>query len=185
MNKNLVLTLVSAVVISVNLNAQKFLTKNGHINFYSHTAMEDIKADNNQVASILDIATGEMVFNVLMKSFRFDRALMEEHFNENYVESDKFPQAKFKGKITNLSAVDFKKAGVYNVDIEGDMTIHGTTKPIKANGTLEVKDDHILGKSKFQIKAPDYNIAIPSVVKEKFAESLDVTVDMDYAPMKK
>ncbi|MBA4322227.1 MAG: YceI family protein, partial [Odoribacter sp.] len=84
-------------------NAQKYMTKNGFIGFFGHTPMEDIKADNNQVSSILDISTGELVFQALIKSFHFERALMEEHFNENYLESDKFPKSGFKGKITNLS----------------------------------------------------------------------------------
>src|SRR4030042_6695880 len=90
-------------------NAQKYMTKNGYIGFFSHTPLEDIKADNNQVASVLDISTGEIVFQVLIKSFHFEKTLMEEHFNENYMESDKFPKSTFTGKIINLSSVDFSK----------------------------------------------------------------------------
>jgi hypothetical protein len=112
------------------LNAQKFMTKNGFIGFYSHTPMEDIKAENNQVVGALDITTGEMVFQALIKSFHFDRALMEEHFNENYMESDKIPKSMFKGKITNLSSVDFTKNGTYEVTVEGDLTIHDVTNKI-------------------------------------------------------
>jgi hypothetical protein len=108
-------------------NAQKYITKNGYIGFYSHTAMEDIKGDNNQVASVLDISNGDMVFQVLIKSFHFDRALMEEHFNENYMESDKFPKSSFKGKITNLSSVDFSKPGKYDVTVEGELNMHDVT----------------------------------------------------------
>jgi len=163
----------------------KYLTKSGFISFYSHTPFEDIKADNNQVESIMDIGTGEVIFQVLMKSFKFDRALMEEHFNENYVESDKYPKAKFKGKITNLSSIDFKKDGTYNADIEGDMTIHNVTKPFKASGTFEIKDGKIVGSSKFQLDPKEYNIEIPSVVKTKFADKFDVTVNMEYSPLKK
>src|ERR1035437_9699574 len=105
--------LVFFLNIVIALNAQKYMTKNGFIGFYSHTPMEDIKADNNQVVGALDISTGEMVFQALIKSFHFDRALMEEQFNENYMESDKFPKSVFKGKITNLSSVDFSKNGNY------------------------------------------------------------------------
>ena len=108
----------SVIILSLvtSVNAQKFMTKNGFISFYGHTPMEDIKADNNQVASVLDISTGDLVFQVLIKSFHFDRALMEEHFNENYMESDKFPKASFKGKITNLQSVNFSKNGTYDVN---------------------------------------------------------------------
>jgi polyisoprenoid-binding protein YceI len=163
----------------------KFICKNGYIGFYSHTPMEDIKADNNQVASILNTENGEVIINVLMKSFKFDRALMEEHFNENYVESDKFPKSSFKGKITNLASVDFKKDGTYNVNIEGDMLIHGVTKPVKAQGTFEIKEGKITAKSKFQLDPKEYNIDIPSVVKEKFADKMDITVNIVYAPFVK
>jgi len=171
---------------SIILSAQtKFITKNGNIEFYSHTSMEDIKATNNQVASILDIGSGEIIFVVLMKSFKFDRSLMEEHFNENYVESDKFPKANFKGKITNLEDVNFKKDGIYNVTIEGDMTIHGVTNPMKETGTLEIKGENIIGKSKFLLDPQEYNIVIPGVVKEKFANKMEITVEMNYSVLKK
>jgi len=91
------------------VNGQKYMTKNGFIGFYSHTPMEDIKADNNQVVGVLDISTGEMVFQALIKSFHFDRALMEEHFNENYMESEKFPKSLFKGKIQILHLSIFQR----------------------------------------------------------------------------
>ncbi len=163
----------------------KYFTKSGSVSFYSHTPFEDIKAENNQVASIMDIGTGEMIFEILMRSFKFDQALMEEHFNENYLESDKFPKAKFKGKITNISSIDFSKDGTYNVEVEGDMTIHNTTKPVKISGTFEVKGTKLSGNSKFQLDPKDYNIEIPSVVKTKFADKFDITVNMVYLPYKK
>lgn len=181
-----VVFIIISIAFGISVSAQsKFITKSGFISFYSHTSMEDIKADNNQVASILDTESGEILFTILMKSFRFDRALMEEHFNENYVESDKFPKASFKGKITNLSSVDFKKSGTYNAELEGDMTIHGITKHITEKGTLEVKENLITAKSKFQLNVGDYNIVIPSVVKDKFADTFEITVNMDYLPLKK
>jgi polyisoprenoid-binding protein YceI len=179
---------ISLIILMVGLTCSsqtKLICKNGYIGFFSHTPMEDIKADNNQVASILNSESGEVIFNVLMKSFKFDRALMEEHFNENYVESDKFPKSTFKGKITNLSSIDFKKDGTYNVDFEGDMLIHGATKPVKAQGTFEIKEGKITAKSKFQLDPKEFNIDIPSVVKEKFADKMDISVNMVYAPFEK
>lgn len=165
------------------LNAQKYMTKNGFIGFYSHTPMEDIKAENNQVVGALDITTGEMVFQALIKSFHFDRALMEEHFNENYMESDKIPKSMFKGKITNLSSVDFTKSGTYEVTVEGDLTIHDVTNKITTKGTIEVVTGGINANSKFNIVPEDYKITIPGVVREKINKNLEVTVSMKYTPM--
>jgi hypothetical protein len=164
-------------------NAQKYMTKNGFIGFYSITPMEEIKADNNQVAGVLDTGTGEMVFQVLIKSFRFERALMEEHFNENYLESEKFPKSILKGKISNLSAVDFSKNGTYDVIVEGDLTIHNVTNKVSIKGTIEVKTGGINANSKFNIVPEDYNISIPGVVREKINKNLEVTVSMNYTPV--
>lgn len=164
-------------------NAQKFMTKNGYIGFYSHTSMEEIKADNNQVVGALDTSTGEMVFQALIKSFHFDRALMEVHFNENYMESDKIPKSVFKGKITNLASVDFSKPGTYDVTVEGDLTIHGVTNKISTKGTIEVVSGGINANSKFSVVPEDYKITIPGVVRNKIDKSMEVTVAMKYTPI--
>jgi hypothetical protein len=171
------------LLLMVSANAQKFMTRNGFLSFYGHTPMEDIKADNNQVASVLDISNGELVFQVLIKSFHFERALMEEHFNENYMESDKIPKAEFKGKITNLSQVDFKKNGTYDVTVEGDLKIHDVTNKVSVKGSIEVTSSGINAKSKFNVVPEDYKINIPGVVREKIAKSLEVTTDMKYTPL--
>jgi hypothetical protein len=159
------------------------MTKNGYIGFFSHTPMEDIKGDNNQVAGVLDISTGEMVFQALIKSFHFERALMEEHFNENYMESEKFPKSSFKGKITNLSSVNFSKNGTYDVTVEGELTIRDATNKISTKGTIEVVTGGINANSKFNIVPEDYKINIPGVVREKIAKNLEVTVAMKYASL--
>jgi hypothetical protein len=171
------------VSLVLTVNAQKYMTKNGYIGFFSHTPMEDIKGDNNQVAGVLDISTGEIVFQALIKSFHFDRALMEEHFNENYMESDKFPKSSFKGKITNLSSVNFSKNGIYDVTVDGDLTIHDATNKISTKGTIEVVTGGINANSKFNIVPEDYKINIPGVVREKINKNLEVTVSMKYAPL--
>ena len=171
------------ILSAFTINAQKFMTKNGYIGLFSHTPMEDIKGDNNQVASILDASTGEIVFQALMKSFKFEKALMEEHFNENYVESEKFPKSTFKGKITNLSDVDFTKTGVYKVTVEGELLIHGVTQNISTPGEIEITGDGVKARSKFFIKPEDYKIEIPSVVRENIAKEITVTVDVNMPPM--
>ena len=145
--------------------------------------MEDIKGDNNQVAGVIDISTGEMVFQALIKSFHFDRALMEEHFNENYMESEKFPKSSFKGKITNLSSVNFSTNGKYDVTVEGDLTIHDVTNKISTKGTIEVVTGGINASAKFNIIPEDYKITIPGVVREKINKNLEVTVIMKYTPL--
>lgn len=178
-----VLLLIFFLNIVLALNAQKYMTKNGYIGFFSHTSMEDIKGDNNQVVGAIDISTGEMVFQAVIKSFHFDRALMEEHFNENYMESDKIPKSSFKGKITNLSSVDFSKNGTYDITVEGDLTIHDVTNKISTTGTIEVVSGGINANAKFNIVPEDYKISIPGVVRDKINKNLEVTVAMKYAPL--
>ena len=179
--KSLVLIL-SLVVLSVVVNAQKYITRNGFIGIYSETPVETIKADNNQVSSVIDTSTGEIVFDVLMRSFHFDRALMEKDFNSNYVESDKFPDSEFKGKIANFSSVDFTKDGSYSVTVEGDLTIHGVTRKISEPGTIQMVKGGLSADSKFHLIPEDYGIKIPGIVRNKIDKSMLVTVSMKYSP---
>jgi polyisoprenoid-binding protein YceI len=174
--------LLALLVLFQVTEAQKLITKTGHIWFYSKTPLEEIEAHNRQAVSTLDPSTGEMVFMLLVKSFEFKRALMQEHFNENYLESDKYPKASFKGKITNLDKVNFKKDGVYNTEVSGDMTIHNVTKPLSAKGTLEVKGGTVIVASKFLTVPHDWDIDIPSVVEDKIAKQIEVTVEATYTP---
>jgi polyisoprenoid-binding protein YceI len=160
------------------LHAQKYITKNGHIKFFSSAPLEDIEANNHQVNSALDIKTGDFVFKVLMKAFEFEKALMQEHFNENYVESHKFPNASFVGKVINLNDIDFTKDGTHKAIVEGDLTIHGITKQVKEEGIFTVKDEQISGKAIFKVKVADYEIKIPKNLAKNIAEVVEVTVDV-------
>lgn len=162
--------------------SQKYITRDGYIGFYSSTPLEDIKADNNQVASVIDISTGDIVFQVLIKSFRFEKALMQEHFNENYMESDKFPRSTFSGKITNMSSIDLTKNGTYTVSVEGNLTMRDITKKVTSQGSIEVASGSINAESKFIISPEDYGIKIPSVVRNNIAKDIEVTVKMTYTP---
>jgi hypothetical protein len=175
--------IITLSLLVFTTNAQKFMTRNGFIGFFSHTSMEDIKGDNNQVVGIIDITTGEMVFQALIKSFHFDRALMEEHFNENYMESEKYPKAVFKGKIINFQAVTFSKNGTYDITVEGDLTIHNVTNKVSTKGTLEIITGGINANAKFKIVPEDYKIEIPGVVRDKINKDLEVTVAMKYTPL--
>lgn len=162
--------------------SQKFVTKSGHIWFFSSAPLENIEAHNKTVASALDLATGDFIFKVLIKSFSFEKALMQQHFNENYLESETYPEATFKGKIIDIKNVNLKKDGVYNVTAEGDLTIHGVTKHVKVPGTLEVKQGKIKASAKFNILLADYNVKIPKAVTDNIAKNIDIHVDCMLEP---
>ncbi len=161
--------------------AQKHIAKTGHVWFYSYTPMEVIEAHNRQVVSILDVSNGDIQVILLNKSFEFKVTLMQEHFNENYMETTKFPKSSFKGKITNLDKIDFKKDGVYTAEVTGDLTIHGVTKNVSNTGTIEVMSGVITAKAKFKVIPKDFGIQIPQLVETKIAKEMEITADITYA----
>lgn len=173
-----VVPILAALFIFISADAQRYMTRTGYIGFYSHAPVEDIRADNNQVASILDTGTGEIVFQVLIRSFKFEKALMEEHFNENYLESDKFPRSHFTGKFKD--PVDMSKPGKYEVTVEGELTLHNVKKQISVPGIIEVENGAVKASSKFNIAPEDYNITIPAIVRDNIAKIIEVTVKMNY-----
>ena len=173
------------VLVTTFADAQTFLTRNGRVTFFSKAPIENIEANNNEVTGFLDTKKGEFVFVALIKSFKFQKALMEEHFNENYMESNTFPKANFKGTITDLKKINFSKDGIYPVIVKGDLTIHGVTKSVEAPATVNILKGSISANSKFSIKVKDYNIKIPAAVVNKIAETIDITVDCKYDPFKK
>lgn len=183
--KKTFLFLFALTLFSTQFYGQRFITKTAHVFFYSEAPLETIEAHNKQVNAALDIKTGDMVFKILMKSFIFEKALMQEHFNENYVESDKFPNATFKGKVTNLDEIDFSKAGNYPAEVKGTLTIHGESQTIQAFGEFEIGEGTINCTSKFTIKIADYNISIPGAVAGKIAEEIEITVDASMKEYKK
>jgi polyisoprenoid-binding protein YceI len=158
-------------------DAQLYFTKSGKIHFYSKTAVEAIEASNNTVNIALDAATGKVEFGVTIKGFKFEKALMEQHFNENYLESSKFPKATFKGQFDNFSSVDFAKDGTYDVTATGKMTIHGVTKDVSVPGKIIIKGGNPTLQAKFNVVFTDYNIVIPAVVKESFEKHMPVDVN--------
>ncbi|WP_242929112.1 YceI family protein [Pontibacter vulgaris] len=178
-----ILLLISLLCLAEAMQAQdRYFTKTGHIGFFSEAPLENIEAHNQQVVSILDLKTGELVFSVPMKQFQFRKSLMQTHFNENYVESDKYPKASFKGKVTNIQDVDLKREAVYKVNVKGVLTIHGQHKAIDTVGTLEVKGLQLLGKSKFSVTPQEFGITIPRLVRNNIAKTIAITVDMIYVP---
>ena len=181
--KKLLLTIAILALLYQTSNAQRYLTKNGHIFFHSEAPLETIEAHNKQVNAAIDASTGDFVFKVLMNAFVFEKALMQEHFNENYVESEKYPNSTFKGKIVNLKEIDFSKPGKYPATVAGEMTIHGITKPVEEKGILEISNESVHATSKFTIKIADYNISIPEVVAGKIAEEVEINVDLNLNPL--
>ena len=180
MQSKVIFILIVFITTTLSLTAQKVYTKNGAISFFSKASVENISAENNQVMSVLTLPAGELQFSVLIKSFHFKKSLMEEHFNENYMESSKYPKATFKGKINDLSKVNFTTDGNYTVEVTVDLTIHGITNKTTASGTITVKSGIITATSKFKIKLADHKISIPKIVKDNIAETVDVTVSCVY-----
>lgn len=176
--KKLTIILAAILLTTTMANAQKYMTKAGMIKFFSDTPMEKIEGINHQVNSALDFATGNFVFKVLIQGFEFEKALMQEHFNENYMESDKFQNSTFSGKITNIKDVNLAKDGIYKVVAEGDLSMHGVTNKVKVDGTLEVKGGKVLGKATFNIAPKDYNIKIPQAVIKNISEAIQVDVNI-------
>lgn len=163
--------------ISFSCFAQKYLTKTAKIVFSSKTPLETIVGTNKLVATLIDAQTGNVDFIVNIKSFVFDKQLMQEHFNENYLESDKLPKATFKGVITNLAAISFNKNGEYKVEVSGKMTIHGVTKDVKTIGKITIDGNALTINADFKIPIEAYNIKIPGAVKDKISKDVTVIVD--------
>jgi hypothetical protein len=181
-----ILSICLAILFTSLLSAQgKYFTRDGHIDFFSSTSVEDIIANNNKITCVLDSESGELEFAVLMKAFEFKKALMEEHFNENYVESEKFPKSNFTGKILNIEEVDFTTDGLFEVRVKGDLTIHGETNEVETEGVIEVKGEDLKAFAEFHVSPEDYNIEIPGVVRDKIAKELLITVDVLLKPFKR
>lgn len=171
--------LCTLLFIGYNLQAQKYMTQNGTIQFFSETPVENIEAINKQVSSVIDMETGNLAFSLLMKAFTFEKALMQEHFNEKYVESEKFPKSTFKGSIKDFDQSKFKE-GKQQVTVVGKLTIHGVSQEIEAPGTIEVKGDQLIVNANFSVEVADYEIKVPSTVRENIAKTIDIKVNAAY-----
>jgi len=161
-----------------SVSAQYLMTRAGQVKFNSETPLESIEAVNNSVAARIFIADGKGQFIIPIKSFRFKNALMQEHFNENYMESDKYTRATYDFTIDNWSAVNLSMPGQYKVNTSGKLKIKNTTKSVEIPGTITVKDAKTcLVEAHFTIAPADYGIEIPSLVADKIAKSVTVVVD--------
>lgn len=180
-------TIVSIFLVLLTMTAfkpiaDKLVSKDAHISFYSHTTVEDITANNYKVVSTLDTATGEVVFSVPMQGFEFEKTLMQKHYNsKNFLDTKKFPKAKFTGKIKDLSSVEFATNGRYEVAIAGQMEIKGETKPMDEKATLTVQEGQVTLDAKMDMVLGDFGITFsggkPST---NIAKSVEVTVKAIY-----
>lgn len=179
--KRIFLLLIVFVASFSAFSQGKFIAKNAFTSFYSSTPMEDILGESNEVLTILDSSNGEIVFQALMTTFHFKRALMEEHFNENYMESTKFPKAKFKGTIEGFKK-EMLTAPVANIKITGVLNVHGVDKTITVPGTIGTDGGKLVATSKFKVTPEDYGIVIPSLVRDKVGKEMEITVKATYVP---
>lgn len=170
------LLIIAILMASVTANAQKFIDKKGEINFEaSEESFEPVKAANASVTAILNAETSEIAALALMKSFRFKNSLMEEHFNENYIESETYPKAKFRGKLLDF---DYSNLGENNTNVivEGKIELRGKEKPIRTALTVKKTDDAIIMHGSFKVTPADFDIEIPGIVREKIAKEIIVSL---------
>jgi len=160
--------------------AQKFTAERSELSFFSDGIVEDIDAKNNQVGSLFDAGNGDVVFIAKIRDFVFPKSLMREHFNEKYMETEKFPKATFQGKLVGVKA---GSPGEQKIRAVGKLNMHGVTRDIDVPGTVEFNGGKVLTKSKFKVRLEDYNIKIPTLVWQNIAEEVEVRVDFTYKPI--
>ncbi|MES2826645.1 MAG: YceI family protein [Bacteroidota bacterium] len=177
--KNLLILFV-LLTAKLPVQAQLLISKNALVSFYSSTVLEDIEAKSNTASSALNPKSGEILFKVSNTSFKFQKKLMQEHFNENYMESEKYPYTEFSGKITGT--FDPSKDGTYPVSVTGSLKVHGVAKTYTAPAELVVTNGNITGKASFKVRIADHGIKIPSLVFKNIAEFVEVKVQAVYSP---
>lgn len=183
--KKLQLLLFIIPLLSLKVNSQNiYKSTDGTVSFFSETPVENIDAENKTLTSLLNVKTGEIAFLVTNNGFKFDKPLMEEHFNENYIESDKYKVSSFKGKITG-ELLDYAKDGTYKVKAKGTLDMHGVEKEREIEGTITVKEGKVSISCEFDILLKDHKIKIPKIVTEKIAENVLVKVNINLAPKTK
>ncbi|OIR06918.1 YceI-like domain protein [mine drainage metagenome] len=180
--KKILLATLSLVLMSSLINAQTYKTRDGYIYFNPNKdqSHKDYESASKEATAILKVETGDVALLVPMKTFHFNNALLEEHFNENYLHTNKFPNASYKGKLIGFNKNLLAKDGVYNLTSEGQVTLHGVTKNFKSPVKLEVKGKTATYYCVFKIKAEDYNIDIPGLVKPKLSEETPLTATINF-----
>ncbi len=163
---------------SVCLAQQKYRTTEGQVNINASTPLEDIDAWNREVNGIIDTETGNFAVVMLIKDFEFERKLMQEHFNENYMESDKYPKAYFSGTIQNFNMDELSSKGL-NLEVKGKLTIHGVSRNVSKHILIKRNGKSIAIASNFIIKSEDYQIEVPKILFQKIAREVQVNINLD------
>jgi hypothetical protein len=176
---------IAGKLLGQNDYTWKFYTREVNITFLSKSPLEKIEANTNSGNSVVDMISGRVEVAVLIKSFNFEKALMQEHFNENYMESDKFPKAIFKGTILNYKDIHLHTEGNYTAKLKGDLTIHGVTKPMEIQAEFRVRDGKVFADSEFDLTVADYDISIPSLVRDNIAKIVKVKLKAEFQEFKK
>lgn len=179
MSKKFLLLVLSVTMVVYSSVAQKYITEKTYVSFFSDAAIEDIKAGNTKAIGAFNAASGEIAFSVPIKDYDFEKSLMKEHFNEKYMETEKYPKSTFEGMV---SGFDLNAAGSQKVVAKGKLTIHGQTKEVEIPGTIETQGENLVMKSKFIVKLEDYKITIPKLLWQNIAEQVEVTVDFTFKP---
>lgn len=182
--KIMIITGIILLLGSVSsLEAQKYYTREAQISFFSEAPMEKIEAQNGTGTCVVDFSQQRMEFAVLIKAFQFEKALMQEHFNENYMESHKFPKATFKGEIIEPANIEMK-TDPQEVQVKGTMSIHGVDQEITVPGKIHFTPEGVKVSSTFVVAVKDYEIEIPAVVRDNIAKEVEITVEADLEPLK-
>ena len=179
--KKLLIAVSLLTITSASLFAQKAMTRTGKITFdaTTPTSPEKISGIDKQVACAMDSKTGHIQFQAQIKDFKFEKALMEDHFNENYMESSQFPKAEFKGYIKNVKEIDFSKDGKYPANFEGTLTIHGVAQKVTTTGQIEIAQGKPTITGEFSVKIKDFGIK-GLYIGEKIANEAKIRVNCKY-----
>lgn len=175
--KNIVVT-IWLLLATGALHSQLYMAKNALVSFHSHTWLEDVDAVNKNAYAVIDLSKKNIAFSMMVKEFSFKKKLMQEHFNENYVESDKYPKSTFSGSYTG--EVDPAKDGSYPIRVKGKISLHGVTKDIEVPATITVRNGIMTGVTTFKLNPKDFNISIPFIVRDKIEKENTVNVKVDW-----
>lgn len=173
--------LVAIALMPMLSFGQFYKTSAGKISFVSKTSIEEFSAINSQVQAGIEVAQNKMQFRVPVNGFVFKSALMQKHFQENYMETSRFQYSEFKGKIKNIAVVNFNQNGEYPVEAVGKLSMHGVEKDVTVPGKIVVKDGAVTLKANFRIKCSDYQIKIPAASAASVSDDIAIAVDCPLA----
>jgi polyisoprenoid-binding protein YceI len=176
--KNIVILLAVFMIMPGAYAQTRYFSKVAEVSFYSKALFEDIEAHNNTAICVLDATSGKIEFSVPVKGFKFDNSMMQEHFNENYLESDRYPKAAFRGTMPAIGTTDLTKDGTYKVSLTGSLFMHGVSNDVATDAIFTVKNGVVSTTAEFVVKPEDYNIKIPALVRDKIAKSVRVVVSI-------